>query len=132
MSAIVRVMLPAMPMFDMTGPELRAHRSDVTPPDDLQEFWAGTLAAARALGGTPTLTPTATPLRLIETFDVTFPGYAGDPIKAWLHRAGWHTRSCNGRSPATRTSSWTAAARARIPRPGRRRTRTPAPPLSPG
>ena len=86
MSAIVRVMLPAMPMFDMTGPELRAHRSDVTPPDDLQEFWAGTLAAARALGGTPTLAPTATPLRLIETFDVTFPGYAGDPIKAWLHR----------------------------------------------
>lgn len=79
-------MLPGMPMFDLTGPELRAHRSDVTPPDDLQEFWAGTLAAARAHGGAPRLTAVATPLRLVETFDVTFPGYAGDPIKAWLHR----------------------------------------------
>jgi cephalosporin-C deacetylase len=79
-------MLPAMPMFDLSGAELRAHRSDVTAPGDLQEFWAGTLAASRAHGGTPALTPVATPLRLIETFDVTFPGYAGDPIKAWLHR----------------------------------------------
>jgi cephalosporin-C deacetylase len=86
MSAIVRAMLPGMPMFDLTGAELRAHRCDVAPPDDLQEFWAGTLAAARAQGGAPRLTPVATPLRLIETFDVTFPGYAGDPIKAWLHR----------------------------------------------
>jgi cephalosporin-C deacetylase len=86
MSAILRAMLPAMPMFDLTGAELRAHRSNVEPPGDLQEFWARTLAVARAHGGTPTLTPAATPLRLIQTFDVTFPGYAGDPIKAWLHR----------------------------------------------
>jgi cephalosporin-C deacetylase len=86
MYAIVRAMLPGMPMFDLTGPELRAHESDVKPPEDLQAFWAGTLAAARGQGGTPTLAPIATPLRLIETFDVTFPGYAGDPIKAWLHR----------------------------------------------
>jgi cephalosporin-C deacetylase len=86
MYAIVRAMLPGMPMFDLTGPELRAHESDVEPPEDLEAFWAGTLAAARGHGGTPTLAPIATPLRLIETFDVTFPGYAGDPIKAWLHR----------------------------------------------
>jgi cephalosporin-C deacetylase len=86
MSAIVRAMLPAMPMFDLTGAALRAHRTDVQAPDDLEEFWAATLATARAHGGTPTLTPVATPLRLVETFDVTFPGYAGDPIKAWLHR----------------------------------------------
>jgi cephalosporin-C deacetylase len=86
MYAIVRAMLPGMPMFDLTGPELRAHESDVEPPEDLEAFWAGTLAAARGHGGTPTLVPIATPLRLIETIDVTFPGYAGDPIKAWLHR----------------------------------------------
>jgi cephalosporin-C deacetylase len=79
-------MLRGMPMFDLTGAELRAHRGDVKPPEDLQEFWTETLAAARGHGGAPTLTPVATPLRLIETFDVTFPGYAGDPIRAWLHR----------------------------------------------
>jgi cephalosporin-C deacetylase len=79
-------MLPAMPMFDLSGAELRAHRTDVKAPGDLKEFWAGTLDASRADGATPALTPVATPLRLIETFDVTFPGYAGDPIKAWLHR----------------------------------------------
>lgn len=79
-------MLRGMPMFDLTGHELRAHHTDVKPPADLQEFWDGTLAAARAYDSAPTLAPVATPLRLIETFDVTFPGYAGDPIKAWLHR----------------------------------------------
>ena len=75
-----------MPMFDLSGAELRAYRTAAEPPPDLAEFWDGTLAAAREQGGAPTVTPVETPLRLVTTFDVEFPGYGGDPIKAWLHR----------------------------------------------
>lgn len=73
-------------MFDLRGAELRAYKSSLEPPGDLRQFWDGTLAEARAHGGAPSATPVATPLRLIETYDVTFPGFGGDPIRAWLHR----------------------------------------------
>jgi cephalosporin-C deacetylase len=75
-----------MPMFDLRDAELRGYRTAVQPPPDLTEFWTGTLDAARVHDRAPTLTPVRTPLRLVETFDVEFPGYGGDPIKAWLHR----------------------------------------------
>jgi cephalosporin-C deacetylase len=79
-------MLTGMPMFDLTGTELRTYKSAVEPPPDLGEFWDGTLAAAREHGGAPSLRPANTPLRLIETYDVEFPGFGGDPIRGWLHR----------------------------------------------
>jgi cephalosporin-C deacetylase len=61
---------------------VREHRSSTVAPADLDEFWAATLAgeAPRA-----TLTPVDNGLVAVDTFDVTFDGFGGDPVRAWLH-----------------------------------------------
>ncbi|MDO8106603.1 acetylxylan esterase [Isoptericola sp. b441] len=70
---------------DLPEPALWDHASTLVDPDDFDEFWAATLAQAREHGG---------PLRLDEVdalvtthaYDVTFPGFAGDPVRAWYRR----------------------------------------------
>jgi len=68
----------------MTLPELEAYRPDRREPPDFDEFWAGTLASARKheLGARFDLADSG--LRAIEVHDVTFAGWDGDPVKAWL------------------------------------------------
>ncbi|WP_410673098.1 acetylxylan esterase [Amycolatopsis sp. cmx-4-68] len=63
---------------------LRAYRSDYAAPDDFDAFWASTLTEARKHDLDVRLTPVETPLRAIDVFDVTFAGYGGHPIHAWL------------------------------------------------
>jgi cephalosporin-C deacetylase len=69
---------------DLPLPELRRYRPEVDEPGDFDGFWRDQLEAARAHGGEPVFSPVATPIRHAEVFDVTFRGYGGDPIKAWL------------------------------------------------
>jgi cephalosporin-C deacetylase len=69
---------------DLPLAELREYRPDVAEPPDFEAFWARELAAARGHGGEPSFAPVDTPLRHADVFDVTFAGYAGDPIKGWL------------------------------------------------
>lgn len=76
----------AVPVTDLTGAELFAHRSLVQVPDGLDAFWSRTLAQARAAAGPPRLAPVHTGLSLVDTWDVTFDGYAGEPVRAWYHR----------------------------------------------
>jgi cephalosporin-C deacetylase len=71
-------------LADLPLAELRRYAPDVAEPDDFDEFWAGQLAAARAGAAGPVFTRVDTPIRHAEVFDVTFPGYGGDPIKGWL------------------------------------------------
>ena len=73
-----------MPRFDLALPDLRDYRPDVRVPADFDDFWSSTIAGARETGGSPVVTPVETPLRGIDAFDVTFPGFAGDPVKGWL------------------------------------------------
>jgi cephalosporin-C deacetylase len=54
-------------------------------PADLEAFWAGTLAEARTHELNAVFTPIDTGLTVITTFDVTFAGYGGSPVRAWLH-----------------------------------------------
>nr|WP_204342104.1 acetylxylan esterase [Micromonospora terminaliae] len=68
----------------MPEAQLRAHRSDLREPPDFDAFWADTLTEARSCGDPLGVTPVATPLAGLDVFDVTFPGFAGQPIKAWL------------------------------------------------
>ena len=74
-----------MALFDLPPEQLRAHTTDTVEPSDLDEFWRRTLERARAVDQAPTFVAAATPLRLIETYDVTFPGFDGQPIRGWLH-----------------------------------------------
>lgn len=73
-----------MPRFDLPLAELQDYRPSVREPADFDAFWASTIADSRAAGGEVVVHPIATPLRQIDAFDVTFPGFAGEPIKAWL------------------------------------------------
>ncbi|MDT4909366.1 MAG: cephalosporin-C deacetylase [Pseudonocardiales bacterium] len=75
-----------MPIFDLSGTQLTGYRSDVTPPPGLQAFWDETITQARAEGWEPTVERVDTGLRLVDTYDVTFSGFGGDPIRAWYHR----------------------------------------------
>jgi cephalosporin-C deacetylase len=74
----------AVPRFDLSPAELRDYRPAVREPADFDDFWALTLGEARAAGGEVVVEPVATPLTLADAFDVTFPGFGGEPVKGWL------------------------------------------------
>jgi cephalosporin-C deacetylase len=73
-----------MPFFDMPLDDLQTYRPARTEPEDFDRFWEMTLAAARQHPMTASFAPADYGLTLLETLDVTFPGYAGQPIKGWL------------------------------------------------
>jgi cephalosporin-C deacetylase len=73
----------------MAAPELGAlheYRSDYKEPDDFDEFWRTTLDSAAEFPLEVRVTPVETGLRVVEVFDVTFAGFGGHPICAWLRR----------------------------------------------
>lgn len=72
-----------MSHFDLKDAELRGYRPDLEVPSDLTDFWTRTLAENPARQ--PTFEPVDNRLRLIDTYDVTFAGFGGAPIKGWLH-----------------------------------------------
>lgn len=65
--------------------DLEAYRGAVSEPVDFDQAWARTLAEARAAGSEVRLSPITTGLSAVDSWDVTFPGFAGDPIRGWLH-----------------------------------------------
>ncbi len=73
-----------MPRFDLSLTELESFSPDIREPADFDEFWSATIAGARRADGEVVVTAVDTPLRAIEAYDVTFPGFAGEPVKAWL------------------------------------------------
>lgn len=75
-----------MALFDLPLDELRQYRSATKEPSDFDAFWSSTLDEARSLAAPAVLTEVDTGLRAVHTTDVTFSGYAGQPVKAWLNR----------------------------------------------
>src|SRR3954447_5030209 len=73
-----------MSFFDMPLDQLRAYVPERDEPADFDTFWQQTLAEARSLPLDPQFTPVDYGLRLVETLDVTFNGFSGQPIKGWL------------------------------------------------
>ncbi|MET7751695.1 acetylxylan esterase [Micromonospora sp. NPDC005367] len=69
---------------DLPEERLRAHRSGVRNPEDFDRFWADTLAEARSAGFAVRVEPVPTDLAGIDVYDVTLPGFAGQPVRAWL------------------------------------------------
>ena len=74
----------AVPLTDLPLDQLRGFRPDVLEPDGFDGFWAATLAESRALAWAPRLERVQSVLRTVEIYDVTFAGYRGQPIRAWL------------------------------------------------
>jgi cephalosporin-C deacetylase len=73
-----------MPHSDLPLEELRAYRPDVAEPADFDAFWAETLSRSRAAATEPLLQTTATPFEAFEVYDLTFSGFGGDSIRAWI------------------------------------------------
>ncbi len=71
-------------LTDLSGDELLAYRSAQTDPADFDDFWAKTLAEAAAHDLEVRRTEVATGLTTVVTHDVTFRGFAGQQVRAWL------------------------------------------------
>jgi cephalosporin-C deacetylase len=75
-----------MAQFDLPIDQLEAYVPDVVEPADFDAFWSGTIAEARRFDEPPVLERVDAGLTEITVDDVTFPGFGGHPIKAWLRR----------------------------------------------
>lgn len=73
-----------MPGIDLPLHELQRYTADEAAPADFDQRWAMTLAEARSVTAIPQLSPVDNGLKLVETFDVTFPGFGGEPVRGWL------------------------------------------------
>lgn len=74
--------------YDLPLAQLRQYQpelSDIVAPG-FDAFWRDTLEEARKAASDPLLEPVATGMAMIAAWDVTFSGYAGQPVKAWLVR----------------------------------------------
>ncbi|MGW3954853.1 acetylxylan esterase [Streptomyces sp. NPDC004752] len=69
---------------DMPLSELRTYHPEPTEPDDFDAFWQRTLSEARAAAVPALFEPYSGGLHTVDVFDVTFSGYAGQPVRAWL------------------------------------------------
>jgi cephalosporin-C deacetylase len=75
-----------MALIDLSLDELREYRPERNEPADFDQFWGATLKAARNHPLALEHTTVDIGLPLIAVDDVTFAGYGGQPIKAWLLR----------------------------------------------
>lgn len=81
-----------MPLFDLPVEELRTYRPDLPEPADFDAFWDRTLAEARTYPLDVQAVAVDSGLRLVEVHDVTFAGFGGQPVKAWLTRPAGDSR----------------------------------------
>ncbi|QTE29392.1 acetylxylan esterase [Pengzhenrongella sicca] len=79
-----------MAEFDMPIDELRRYRPQVAEPDDFDPSWARTLTQARQHPCLLAVKPVENHLTLVDSWDVTFAGYDGHPIRAWYSRPARH------------------------------------------
>ncbi|WP_456823489.1 acetylxylan esterase [Cellulomonas sp. P5_E12] len=75
-----------MAQFDMPLAQLERYLPDVPEPADFDAFWTSTLVDARRHDVLVDVVPVATGLALVETRDVTFAGFDGQPVRAWYTR----------------------------------------------
>lgn len=95
-----------------------------TEPDDFDAFWADTIAGTRSLPLDLTVTPHTTRLTQIDVFDVSFRGFGGTPIRAWLRAPRGASGPLpglvqffgygNGRGHALRDLRWASAGYAHL------------------
>ncbi len=88
-----------MARFDLPPSELESYRPEISVPDDLAEFWLGTVAALRAHDLLIEITPVDNKLALIDTYDVAFSGWGETVVRAWLHLPAGHDPELGGPLP---------------------------------
>ncbi len=73
-----------MAFIDMPLEELQTYRPPRTEPSDFDAFWQSTLADAHRHDLAATFTPFEAGFHTIDVYDVTYAGFAGQPIKGWF------------------------------------------------
>lgn len=73
-----------MPQFDLPLELLEQYAPELPEPEGFASFWQETIAGARAAATEPVFEPVDAGYPLLETFDVTFSGFGGHPIRGWL------------------------------------------------
>jgi cephalosporin-C deacetylase len=73
-----------MALFDLPLDKLRERRSSSVAPADFDQFWTDTLGQARRYDLGAVFTPVHTRLATLDTYDVTFTGFGGHPVKGWF------------------------------------------------
>jgi cephalosporin-C deacetylase len=68
--------------YDWPLEQARDYDPALAAPADLRDFWSTTLEGPAP---PPELRRVDNGLVAVETFDVTFAGFGGDPVRAWLH-----------------------------------------------
>jgi len=73
-----------MAFFDLPLDQLKTYLPARDEPADFDSFWKSTLAEARTFPLNATFEKVDYGLIAQETFDVTFNGFGGQPVKGWL------------------------------------------------
>lgn len=73
-----------MAFFDYSLDELKQYRPARDEQPDFDAFWSATLDAARQHPLNAQFECVDYGLRMLDTYDVTFSGYGGQPIKGWF------------------------------------------------
>ncbi|NUR27436.1 MAG: prolyl oligopeptidase family serine peptidase, partial [Catenulispora sp.] len=75
-----------MALFDLPLEQLDRYLPEIREPADFDAFWRATLDTAAGHPPVLDVRREVTDLELVETWDVTFPGFGGDPVRAWYSR----------------------------------------------
>lgn len=78
-------------LYDLSLDQLQKYLPERDEPKDFDKFWQETLQQTRNYPLNPEFKPVDFNLKTVDTYDVTFNGYSGQPIKGWLLLP--HTRS---------------------------------------
>lgn len=81
-----------MPLFDYPIEELRNYRPERDEQEDFDAFWERTLAEVRQHPLDATFTPCDNGLSTVDSFDVTFAGWNGEPVRGWLQLPAQRSR----------------------------------------
>src|SRR5437879_6207361 len=73
-----------MSYVDKPLDELERYKPERVEQSDFDTFWSETLAQARSYPLDARFEPVDYGLRTVDTLDVTFNGYGGQPIKGWF------------------------------------------------
>ncbi|MEN3008534.1 acetylxylan esterase [Pseudothermotoga sp.] len=73
-----------MAQYDLPLEELRKYLPKRHEEPDFDEFWKKTIEETKRYFKPPQFEPVDFGLKLLDTYDVTFSGYLGQKIKAWL------------------------------------------------
>ncbi|HSA99454.1 MAG TPA: acetylxylan esterase [Anaerolineales bacterium] len=82
-----------MAFFDLPLNELKNYRPERVEPADFDAFWKSTLDEARSFPLKATFERVDVGLVAQDTFDVTYAGFGGQPIKGWLLLPRQHVRA---------------------------------------